>query len=52
MGHLMDCEVISEGVENEQQLKKLDENNCDFIQGFVWSKPLDYEIAKALSLTE
>lgn len=52
MGHLMGCEVISEGVENEQQLKKLDENSCDFIQGFVWGRPLEYETAKALSLAE
>ena len=52
MGHLMGCEVISEGVENEQQLKKLDENSCDFIQGFVWGRPLDYVTAKALSFTK
>lgn len=52
MGHLMGCEVISEGVENEQQLKKLGENHCDFIQGYVWGKPLDYKIAKAFTLTK
>lgn len=52
MGHLMGCDVVSEGVENEQQIKKLDENNCDLIQGYVWGKPLDYETAKALSLAE
>lgn len=50
MGHLMGCEVISEGVENEQQLSKLSANNCDFIQGFVWGKPFDYDIAKSLAL--
>lgn len=48
MGHIMDCEVISEGVENESQLEILKEHKCDFIQGFVWGKPLPYEEAKKL----
>ena len=48
MGHIMDCEVISEGVENESQLEILKNHKCDFIQGFVWGKPLPYEEAKAL----
>lgn len=52
MGHLMGCEVISEGVENETQLKLLGEKECDFIQGFVWGKPLEYEVAKRLVFAE
>ena len=48
MGHIMDCEVISEGVENENQLEILKEHKCDFIQGFVWGKPLPFDEAKAL----
>ncbi len=40
MGHVMNCDVISEGVENEQQLGVLKEHKCDFVQGFVWGKPL------------
>ena len=48
MGHIMDCEVISEGVENESQLEILKEHKCDFIQGFVRGKPLPFEEAKAL----
>ncbi len=42
MGHIMNCEVISEGVENEQQIGVLKERKCDFVQGFVWGKPLSY----------
>ncbi len=42
MGHLMKCEVISEGVEDERQLSLLRELGCDFVQGYVWSKPIDY----------
>ena len=45
MGHVMNCEVISEGVENEQQIVVLKEHNCDFVQGFVWGKPLPYKEA-------
>ena len=39
MGHIMNCEVISEGVENESQIDLLKEHKCDFIQGYVWGKP-------------
>lgn len=52
MGHLMGCEVISEGVENEQQLSLLTGQECDFVQGYVWGRPLDYEVAKELSLQQ
>lgn len=48
MGHIMNSEVISEGVESESQLKLLKDQECDFIQGYVWSRPLSYEDAKAL----
>ena len=48
MGHLMGCEVICEGVESEGQLDLLKENKSDFIQGYVWSKPLEFDIAKSL----
>ena len=49
MGHIMGCEVISEGVENEMQLEKLKENDCDLIQGYVWGKPLPFDAARSLS---
>lgn len=48
MGHLMNCEVISEGVENETQLSLLGNKGCDFVQGYVWGRPLEYEVAKQL----
>ena len=40
MGHVMNCEVICEGVEKENQLNFLKEHKCDFIQGFIWGKPI------------
>lgn len=51
MGHLMGCEVITEGVEQEAQLKILEELNCDFIQGFIWGRPLPYDNAVELMKT-
>ena len=48
MGHVMNCEVISEGVEKEAQLDILREHKCDFIQGFIWGKPVDFEEAKSM----
>lgn len=50
MGHLMGCEVISEGVEEESQLDILKGQGCDFVQGYVWGKPLEYPKAKELAL--
>ncbi len=42
MGHLMNCEVISEGVELAEQLSFLMDHECDYIQGYLWGKPLTY----------
>lgn len=49
MGHLMGCQVISEGVEDEEQLTILSEQNCDLVQGYVWGRPLEYSAARELS---
>lgn len=48
MGHIMNMEVISEGVEDDAQIETLREIGCDFIQGFVWGRPLPAEDAEAL----
>lgn len=48
MGHLINTKVISEGVESEEQITTLVENKCDYIQGYVWSKPVPYEMALEL----
>ena len=45
MGHLMNCEVISEGVESKEQLGLLSDHECDFVQGYVWGRPMEYENA-------
>ncbi len=45
MGHSLECEVIAEGVEYKEQLDILREKNCDFIQGYYYSKPVSFEEA-------
>lgn len=36
----MDFEIVAEGVETEQMVNMCSELNCDFIQGFFYSKPI------------
>lgn len=45
LGHIMGCEVISEGVEDENQVSIIKDYSCDFVQGFVWSKPISFDDA-------
>lgn len=42
MGHLMNAEVIAEGVETEEQLEMLRQLDCEYIQGLLWGKSTDY----------
>ncbi len=41
LAHQLDIEVVAEGVEYEEQLRFLCLNGCDYIQGFLLSKPLE-----------
>ncbi|MFB8425662.1 EAL domain-containing protein [Priestia megaterium] len=43
LGHVLDLEVIAEGVETEDELKILKSIGTDGIQGFFFSKPLPTE---------
>ena len=40
LGHVMGFNVISEGVEEDSQIETLREIGCDYIQGYIWGKPL------------
>lgn len=40
MGHTMGISVLAEGIEEEAQLKMLNEYGCDLYQGYYFSKPL------------
>ena len=40
MAHALKINIIAEGVETGEQLKFLQQNNCDEIQGFLCSPPI------------
>ena len=43
MAKELDIEVITEGVEREDQIEFLHKVGCDLVQGFYYDKPLDQE---------
>jgi diguanylate cyclase (GGDEF)-like protein/PAS domain S-box-containing protein len=40
MAHSLDCRVVAEGVETEEQLRFLRDRGCDDSQGYYFSRPL------------
>ena len=40
MGREMGLECLAEGVETREQVRLLEENNCDLAQGFYFDRPL------------
>jgi EAL domain-containing protein (putative c-di-GMP-specific phosphodiesterase class I) len=44
----MGFDVIAEGVEEPGQIETLKNIGCDYIQGFIWGKPLMPEDADKL----
>ncbi|MCR5735731.1 MAG: EAL domain-containing protein [Lachnospiraceae bacterium] len=51
LGHVMGLEVIAEGVEEEDQLETLRSIHCDYIQGFIWGRPLPEKEAEELVMS-
>lgn len=43
LAHELNITVVAEGVENEEQIERLKEINCDLVQGYYYSKPLPEE---------
>lgn len=43
MGHVLGLEVVAEGVETQEQMSFLQENDCDYIQGYFVERPVDAE---------
>jgi EAL domain-containing protein (putative c-di-GMP-specific phosphodiesterase class I) len=41
MAHSLELKVVAEGVENAQQLEFLREHECDEVQGYLISRPVD-----------
>ena len=52
IGHILNLKVISEGVESDDQVDTLKEIGCDYIQGFVWGRPMPAENAMLLVLKD
>lgn len=50
MAHKMGHYAVAEGVEHEKQLEYLKRHNCDKVQGYLISKPLDED--KAIEFVE
>lgn len=48
LGHVMGFNVISEGVEEDSQIDTLKSIGCDYIQGYIWGRPLSPEDAGKL----
>ncbi len=48
MGHILGLEVISEGVEEKEQLDTLLEIGCDYVQGFLWGRPISPKDAEEI----
>ena len=48
IGHVMNFRVVAEGVEETEQLEDLKEIGCDYIQGFLWGKPMSPDAAARL----
>ena len=41
LAHSLGMHVIAEGVETKEQLQKLKKLNCEYVQGFYFSEPVD-----------
>ena len=49
MAKNLNMKVVAEGIESDEQKKFLEENGCIFIQGYYYSKPLEFKNAVAFS---
>lgn len=48
LAHKLRMTVVAEGIEKEEQLEKIKHLQCDYGQGYLFSKPLDASDATAL----
>ncbi|MGI4827773.1 MAG: putative bifunctional diguanylate cyclase/phosphodiesterase [Janthinobacterium lividum] len=48
LGKTLSMKVVAEGVENENQRAILSCSGCDYLQGFLFAKPLEHAQAQAL----
>lgn len=48
MGHILGASVVAEGVEDESQLSLIRKADCDYVQGYIWGRPLELDLAMEL----
>ncbi|NEO26534.1 MAG: EAL domain-containing protein, partial [Kamptonema sp. SIO4C4] len=48
LAHRLGMNLVSEGVETQQQAKQLRELGCEFAQGYLYSPPISVEQASRL----
>lgn len=48
LAHSLNLEVTAEGIEDAEQYKRLKATGCNYIQGFLFSKPLESEEAEKI----
>lgn len=48
LAHTLGLKVIAEGVEEEYQVDFLQENNCDILQGYYYSRPVAVDVVTEL----
>ena len=47
LGKALSIETFAEGIEQQQQLSKLIDEDCDSGQGFLFARPLDVAATEA-----
>lgn len=52
LSHYLSLVVVAEGVERQEQLDYLKKINCDIIQGYYFSKPIDFIESKKMLLND
>ena len=48
LAHTFKLTIIAEGAENAEQVARLSDLGCEFVQGFFFSKPVDLNSANLL----
>lgn len=52
MAHRLNMDVVAEGVETQGQLDFLSANDCEYAQGYLFSKPVEFERIEQLLRAE
>lgn len=52
IAHNMDLKVVAEGVETDYQLRFLQKNECDLIQGYLFGKPMSPHEIEQMALRD